>query len=302
MAELDNLQNSLKIIIEIRSRASALWKSVAEGMTSRHGDKDKEKSYMSELTLMLDTVGSKIKELETSVNQPQRSIPLPLGHCLYLNTDASNEYVALYSSLVTEYKWLDKAHDYAGGAASLLSHNSLNRSYGKITKSRKRPTEPHTAPPSALDQLINQMRRLYGDMSFQVTRPNGTNSNAIVEVTLENLLTASVIFRGLMIEWVMVRAYGEKVNPSNDGIPDVWRESSYQVFKRITDNANAARLNFYTPLYPDLAVRSFLTYLHSFVNIFTDKCRKCNHHLHNNIPPTWREFKTLDPYHEDCRP
>ena len=26
------------------------------------------------------------------------------------------------------------------------------------------------------------MRRLYGDMSFQVTRPNGTKSNAIVEV------------------------------------------------------------------------------------------------------------------------
>ena len=35
---------------------------------------------------------------------------------------------------------------------------------------------------SALDQLISQMRRLYGDMSFQVTRPNGTKSNAIVEV------------------------------------------------------------------------------------------------------------------------
>ena len=178
------------------------------------------------------------------------------------------------------------------------------------------------------------MRRLYGDMSFQVTRPNGTKSNAIVEVrnierhdclnregklsnirkqnqvtmtllfqvTLERLLTASLIFKGLMIEWVMVRGYGEKVDPSNDGIPDVWQESNYQVFKRITDNANAAMLNFYSPVYPELAVKSFLTYLHSFVTLFTDKCRKCNYHLHNNIPPTWREFKTLEPYHEDCRP
>ena len=39
---------------------------------------------------------------------------------------------------------------------------------------------------SALDQLISQMRRLYGDMSFQVTRPNGTKSNAIVEVITLN--------------------------------------------------------------------------------------------------------------------
>ena len=123
-----------------------------------------------------------------------------------------------------------------------------------------------------------------------------------LQVTLEKLLTASLIFKGLMIEWVMVRGYGEKVDPSNDGIPDVWQESNYQVFKRITDNANAAMLNFYSPVYPELAVKSFLTYLHSFVTLFTDKCRKCNYHLHNNIPPTWREFKTLEPYHEDCRP
>ena len=88
------------------------------------------------------------RELETNVNQPQPSIPLPLGHSLYLNTDASNESVALYNSLVTGYKWWDKAHDYAGGAASLLSQNSLNRSYGKVTKTRRRPTNTtHTAPP-----------------------------------------------------------------------------------------------------------------------------------------------------------
>ena len=88
------------------------------------------------------------RELETNVNQPQPSIPVPLGHSLYLNADASNESVALYNSLVTGYKWWDKAHDYAGGAASLLSQNSLNRSFGKVTKTRRRPTNTtHTAPP-----------------------------------------------------------------------------------------------------------------------------------------------------------
>ena len=61
MTEVENLQNSLKMIIEIRSRASELWKSVAEGMTSKHGDEDKEKKFLSELKLMLDTIGSKIK-------------------------------------------------------------------------------------------------------------------------------------------------------------------------------------------------------------------------------------------------
>ena len=61
MTELENLQNSLKTIVEIRSRASELWKSVAEGMKSKHGDEDKEKKFLSELKLMIDTVTSKIK-------------------------------------------------------------------------------------------------------------------------------------------------------------------------------------------------------------------------------------------------
>ena len=93
-------------------------------------------------------VYSFFRELEVNVSQPQAAIPLPLGHSLYLNTDPTTESVALYNSLITGYKWWDKAHDYAGGAASLWSQNSLNRSHGKVTKTRRRPTNTtHTAPP-----------------------------------------------------------------------------------------------------------------------------------------------------------
>ena len=36
------------------------------------------------------------------------------------------------------------------------------------------------------------------------------------------------------------------------------------MFQRITENANAAMLHFQSPIYPELAVQSFMTYLHSF--------------------------------------
>ena len=76
-------------------------------------------------------------------------------------------------------------------------------------------------------------------------------------------------------------------------------------------------------------IKTFVTFLNSYENLFTDKCRKCGYHLRkyiflsflfsiklykgnksiffssysgNNLPPTWREFKTLIPYHEDCKP
>ncbi|QQP35209.1 Uncharacterized protein FKW44_023368, partial [Caligus rogercresseyi] len=63
-------------------------------------------------------------DLERSLSNQQPIInPLPLGHSVYLSLDPASE------------SWLDKAHDYAGKAASLLTQNPLSRSYGKVTKS-----------------------------------------------------------------------------------------------------------------------------------------------------------------------
>jgi len=329
-SDVESLQNSLKLIVEIRSKASELFKTVLEGSGAKDdggggGHQNRETKYLSEVKLRLDTIDTKIKELDGQINKPQTTVSHPLGHSLYLNTDPASQSMALYQALVSGYKWWNKAHDYACGAGLALNQNSLNRSTGKVTKSRRRPggaggggSSSHIAPPQALDKLIAQTSALYRDMGFRVTRPNGSKSNAIVEVTLDRLLTASLVFKGLMIEWVMVRGFDEPavrhpreaaaaaggaglVDSSNNSGPDVWTESRYQVFRRITDNSNAAMLNFQHILFPDLAAKSFFTYLHSFVTLFTDKCRNCGYHLHNNLPPTWREFKSLVPYHEDCR-
>lgn len=121
------------------------------------------------------------------------------------------------------------------------------------------------------------------------------------KVSLGRVLTAVLVFKGLMIEWVVVRGINEE-NTRSDGQIDVWTESRYEVFRKISHNAIAAMLNFQFALNPEFSVKQFMTYLHSFNTLFTDKCRKCSFHLRNNLPPTWREFKTLDPYHEDCRP
>ena len=60
-----------------------------------------------------------------------------------------------------------------------------------------------------------------------------------------------------MIEWVVVKGYGETL--------DLWTESRHKVFRKITENSHAAMLHFYSPTLPELAVRSFMVifgYLH----------------------------------------
>ncbi len=94
-------------------------------------------------------------------------------------------------------------------------------------------------------------------MQFQILRPNGTALNSIVHVTLGRILKCVIVFKGMMIEWVSVKGYNEDYWTSEEDL-DVWSESDYHVFKRITYNANAAMLNFQSTAFPHLAVRSFL--------------------------------------------
>jgi len=99
-----------------------------------------------------------------------------------------------------------------------------------------------------VDSMISTFDRLFNDMTVSVSRPFA--SNAVLHVTLGHVLKAVIAFKGLMIERVVVKGYGETM--------DLWTESRHKVFRKVTENAHAAMLHFYSPTLPELAVRSFM--------------------------------------------
>lgn len=72
-----------------------------------------------------------------------------------------------------------------------------------------------------------------------------------------------------MIEWVVVKGYGETL--------DLWTESRHKVFRKITENSQAAMLHFYSPPLPELAVKSFMViieilyFISTYHNFFSVK-------------------------------
>ena len=48
-------------------------------------------------------------------------------------------------------------------------------------------------------------------MKLSISRPGGTKLNAIVEVNLDRILKAVLIFKGMMIEWVAVKGWEEEL-------------------------------------------------------------------------------------------
>lgn len=264
----------------------------------------KEKFFLFDLQKSLSAVNKYMSDLEKSTTIVSSPGLMSLGNSNLLTVDPVVDKTPLYSQLLHSYKWSNKMHEHASLAASLLTQNTLKRSHLSgsyhAKRPRKIPSSSHVVSPQNVDSLIQNFNRHFSDMPITVARPFG--NPAFLQVTLARTLKAVIVLRGLIIEWVLVKGFAEETL-NEKGEPDIWSKSKYTVFQKVTDHANAAMLHFHMPhVAGQLALQSFMTWLHSYANLFSQSCHKCGCHLLDNLPPTWRDFRTLDPYHESCRP
>uniref|UniRef100_A0A8C2P297 Mediator of RNA polymerase II transcription subunit 27 n=1 Tax=Capra hircus TaxID=9925 RepID=A0A8C2P297_CAPHI len=120
------------------------------------------------------------------------------------------------------------------------------------------------------------------------------------QVTLGKVLKVIVVMRSLFIDRTIVKGYNENVY-TEDGKLDIWSKSNYQVFQKVTDHATTALLHYQLPQMPDVVVRSFMTWLRSYIKLFQAPCQRCGKFLQDGLPPTWRDFRTLEAFHDTCR-
>ena len=63
MTDVQNLQSALRAIINIRAKTAEIMRCASDGMTTKHGEEGKEKKFLSELKMQLDTINTQMKEL-----------------------------------------------------------------------------------------------------------------------------------------------------------------------------------------------------------------------------------------------
>ncbi|KAI9541692.1 Mediator of RNA polymerase II transcription subunit 27 [Dissostichus eleginoides] len=214
----------------------------------------------------------------------------------------SNKLLQAYKWSNKAYKWSNKLQYHAGLASSLLNQQSLKRSANQMGASAKRrpKVQPSTLvlPPQYVDDVISRIGRMFPDLTIELFRPNGTS--AVLLVTLGKVLKAIVVMRSLFIDRTVVRGFNENVY-TEDGKLDIWSKSQYQVFQKVTDHATTALLHYQLPQMPDVVVRSFMTWLRSYIKLFQSPCQRCGRFLQDGLPPTWRDFRTLEAFHDTCR-
>jgi len=300
------LTRALEGVRSLRSEVAGLFDTlavgarlVASGGSTEERDRNFKTSFQTHMTRMVEHV----KEMDSAVTGLSQPVgPFNLGNSTWICQDVDSNRLPLYTQLVDSYKWMEKVREYSGMAGPVLSANSLKRTYFNASMSAKRRrtlVNSYVVHPDAVNASIAAIAHSYNDMDINISRPLG--ANAVLNITLGRTLRAVVVLKGWLIEWVVVRGLGED-NTKEGGMIDLWTESRFKVFQKVTDNANAAMLHFCAPTHPELSVRSFMTWLHSYITLFTEPCRKCGLHLQANLPPTWRDLRSLDPYHEECKP
>lgn len=218
---------------------------------------------------------------------------LSFGNTSFLSQETTIERQNLYPMLVNSYRWIEKVNAHSHMASTILNANILKRSYYNSSSKRRRRNS--NCSPAAVDQCLAQFDRSSSEIQVKIWRPLGTN--VVFHVTLGRVMKLALIFKGLIIEWVVVKGFNEPL----DDVDDLWTESNYQVLQRVRNHLHSAMLHFFSPTLPELAVRSLMTWINSYMTLFTDPCKRCNKLLHNNMPPTWRDFRSLEPFHDECR-
>lgn len=292
--DIEQLNSALNSVKVLRSNVRCVFESVSNGLRADHGEEGKENKYILELQELLTTVNNNLRDVENSVaNLTPPPGAFSLGNTTYLSQETTLERQQLYGQLVNSYKWTDKIREYSALAGNILAANSFNKTYKTLstTKRRKTQTSNHNVPPEVIENLITSIDRLFNDVTITTSRP--FVPNPVIQVALGRVLKAIIAFKGLMIEWVVVKNLSEG--------NDLWTESRYKVFRKVTENCHAAMCHFHSPMMPELAVRSFMHWFHSYITLFSAPCKRCSKHLQSNLPPTWRDLRSLEPYHEECK-
>lgn len=207
--------------------------------------------------------------------------------------------------MVASYRWCDRAHEVASIAYTILNAGQMKRTLtpssglrGRFSTARRPLATGHAINIAQVDSILHMLMRMFSDLKLEVQRPFGQPT--VLKITLDRVMKVLIVLRGLICEWVLVKGYSEQFEDCN-GKLDMWTESRYEVFRKITDHANSAILHFCSPIHPDLALKSFVHWINSYQSLFVKPCKKCELRLKHNLPPTWRDTRSLEPYHEHCK-
>ncbi|OQV12643.1 putative Mediator of RNA polymerase II transcription subunit 27 [Hypsibius exemplaris] len=206
---------------------------------------------------------------------------------------------SLYEELISTYSSTERSREYSAAAHNALAQYPFRRG----TKPNLRPKRAESTEESRrnLERYIRGFSAMLPTLTFFFYDQPAMGT--ILEVIVDRIFRVVILLRGSHIEGVNVRGSEEQHNLGLKELRpiDLWTPSGLEVFRQLTRNAQAAMLHFQSPFLPESSLKNYLQWLNSLATLFSTPCRRCGKYLDNGLPPTFRDYKILQAYHEGCR-
>jgi len=304
---LTPLSESLQRIKTLRHSVDTVFTFLHDGCSDDGSDVTTlhHQNFLEHLRNALHSVMKNFDDLEATVNKyPCKAIPTDkvpiMGNMSQVHRDPNEETQSLLHDYHHSLRAYYRTQDFARCAEQLFNNNGRKRtSYPHAHPNAKRSrqgSKVHCPTAEISQQVFSSIMRSYSELKSTLKLLYG--NTRVLQIMVGRVMFAHIVLRGLVIERVFVRGLDEE--DLHDGI-DLVSKSQYQTMQLITDHASASALFYSYSRTHDESLRVFIAWLRSYRNLFNEPCRRCKRHLLRGIPPTWRDFHTLLPYHFDCR-
>ncbi|XP_058946736.2 mediator of RNA polymerase II transcription subunit 27 isoform X1 [Pocillopora verrucosa] len=296
----NNLRTTVRKVFQDLAASPGVKREKAESSESSKGENITRllKKNLTEVHKVLSELDKTCEGLPTS-----SSGSLSLGNTGLLSLDPIEDKTALYDKVLDTYDWHEKLTSEAQQALSCLKrHHPLHGSDRSSPSPKKAKANSREFLRGEIQKALSESKSLYPCLELSTSMAHGA---PVVEVVVPKTLKATMILRNMSeIDQVVIRGIQESKLLDKE---ESWSQSAHAVFRKITDYATSVVLHHYSPSDPTSQVRGLLKWLNSFQALFSIKCVGCGFHLKEEtenffLPPCWRTFEDLSPYHYQCRP
>ncbi|CAF0851068.1 unnamed protein product [Brachionus calyciflorus] len=208
------------------------------------------------------------------------------------------------SKMINNYRYLTKLQENCN-LTNLTSYKRFQQSYAEKKYPKYKSYNNRLMKKEEMEKTVSA---LLGNPDIKVVAAQKTEHQFVLDIIMPQNFKFVFLLFDLNVERLQVRPMDSRIlkiytsNKPSDEICfyDFDYKNKSNVFQRLEENCLFAWVFFKTEFGIN-HISNLLKWIKNFKDLFNAKCSRCEKHLLNGIPPTWRDLKTYEPYHDECR-
>ena len=247
-----------------------------------------------DMSVSLDQLAALIDQYDFKFLQSQLVL---VNHYNELSYEKQGTFIDEWSMNV---RWANKLTDILPiiYPATQLYRRSNYRNLNPNIRSRTDASSSTLIERSIAQFESTQQQNLTKDHSINLQRLSEHLN--IIEISLfRSGLDIYLYVRNYTVEHVVVKPLNEKKQFANNLNNKL--STNYRALDIIAGHIRAAAIHYsQSIIQSDQGLQKLLAYIFKYQYLHSQKCVHCQKYLLNGLQPTWRDFKTCEPYHEEC--